>query len=757
MKDFTKETDARIVIDDLLRQALWDPSDKSQVLTEVIAATCMSQVREPLPAYLPSTNATDGDEIPTGRADYVLLNQKGRPLAVIEAKRTAIHPYTAKQQALPYAKKIGAPFIFLTNGELIYFWDYSNDDARIINSFYSRRDLERLMFLREEHKPLATIPVPEFYNRQGEQRHVRPYQQNAMKALDHAIELGKRRFLIELPTGTGKTDLISLYLQRLIKAGRAERVLFLVDRDQLARQALDALQDILSNHGSYWLKAGMARQEQQITICLLQTMTGRYKEFTSGYFDVVIADECHRSIYGAWQTALTHFDAFHIGLTATPAAYIERNTFSFYHCKNDTPDFSYSIKDAFNDGYLVPYKFAKGITVLLAEGADKDDEHYDPVEFERKWTNEDTNRKMVAEFDRLAGESYSELATGQKTCPGKGIVFALTKHHAARLAQYLNELHTECRGRYAEVITSDIVNADDLIRKFKYEEYPQVAVSVDMLTTGFDCRELLHLVMCRRIRSPILYQQIRGRGTRTAPHIGKQKFVIYDFFGNHNYFNDSDTDIFTSSGSGYAGGRTADTGKSKHGLIELGLIDEWLEAVAYVDVGPEGERVDKREYVTKWEETIKKAVQDDSILQKIRDDESLSEEEELQLSHRLNKPEMYFNEDNLRKAYRNPGGVLVDFIKSALGRLKIKSREEILNENFQAWLVTKSITPEQAQYLTLLKNRGVVKGAFRMEDLFAPPLSVLNAATVGVELFGEKGLREIIDDLNESVFSRKVA
>ena len=252
------------------------------------------------------------NEPSVGRADYVLLDQRGRPLAVIEAKGGGIDPYTAKAQVLPYAKSISAPFIFLTNGELIYFWDYSNDDARIVNSLFSRRDLERAVEMRATRKPLATVPIPDYYLRQGEQRKVRPYQTEAMRALDQAVELGKRRFLIELPTGTGKTDLICLYLERLFKAGRAERVLFLVDRDQLAKQALEALQDILNQHGSYWLKPGMIRQEQQITVCLLQTMIGRYQEFTSGYYDVVIADECHRSIYGAWQTALTHFDALHI-------------------------------------------------------------------------------------------------------------------------------------------------------------------------------------------------------------------------------------------------------------------------------------------------------------------------------------------------------------------------------------------------------------------------------------------------------------
>jgi type I restriction enzyme R subunit len=756
--DYSRETDARILIDDLLRQALWDPADKSMVLTEVPIHAFHRRDLSAEGRSIDGAVITSGtDEIPTGRADYVLLAQNGRPLAVIEAKRSAVHPYVAKQQALPYAKRIGAPFIFLTNGELIYFWDYTNDDARLVNSFYSRRDLERLVYLRQERKPLATIALPDYYLRQGEQRQVRPYQQDAMKALDQAIELGKRRFLLELPTGTGKTDLICFYLKRLIQAGRAERVLFLVDRDQLAKQALEAIQDILDQYSSYWLRPGMVRQEQLITVCLLQTMISRYQEFTSGYFDVVIADESHRSIYGAWQTALTHFDAMHIGLTATPAAYIERNTFTFYQCKDGEPDFSYPIQEALKDGYLAPYKFATGITVFLAEGADVDDEHYDPVEFEKKWTNEDTNRKMMQEFDRLAWENYQELAPEQRIGPGKTIVFAITKHHAARLAEYLNQLHPEHHGRYAEVITSDVASADELIRKFKREDYPQVAVSVGMLDTGFDCREVLHLVMCRRVRSPILYQQMRGRGTRTASHIGKQKFVIYDFFGNHDYFNDSDIDAFTGTGGGRGTGPTQTPLKSPRELIELGLEDEWLEAVTYVEVGPEGERIDKRDYVNTWETTIRASVDRDPLLQKIRDGNALTEDEEQVLAQHLNNPELYFNEENLRRAYRRPGGTLIDFIRAALGGLKLKSHDEELTENFQAWLVSKNLSPQQAQYLSLLKNRGIVRGKIEVNDLFQPPLSILNAAGLGVELFGERGLKNIIEEMNESVFTQRPA
>jgi type I restriction enzyme R subunit len=744
------EADARILIDDMLKQAGWDPADRSMVETEVGVYSHSSRPRK-------TEGTTDADTAASGRADYVLYDRNGRPLAVIEAKRSAVHPYTAKDQALPYAKQLGAPFIFLTNGELIYFWDYTNDDARIVNSFYSRRDLERIVEMRRERKPLATFEIPMYYLRSGERRTVRPYQQEAMKALDHAIELGRRRFLMELPTGTGKTDLMCLYLKRLILAGRAERVLFLVDRDQLAKQALEAMQDILREYDSYWLRPGMARQEKQITICLLQTMISRYEEFTSGYFDVVIADESHRSIYGAWQTALTHFDAIHIGLTATPAAYIERNTFRFYQCKDETPDFAYPITQAFREAYLVPYAFATGVTELIAEGAEVDDEYYDPAEFERKWTNEQTNRLMMAEFDRLAWETYRDLAPGQKTGPGKTIVFAITKHHAARLAEYLNERHPEQKGRYAEVITSDIPDPDAAIRRFKYEQYPQVAVSVGMLDTGFDCREVLHLVMCRRVRSPILYQQMRGRGTRTAPHIEKKKFIIYDFFRNHQYFNDSDMDIFTGTGSGHGGSGTTASPSSPRPLVELGLEDEWLEAVTYVEVGPEGERFDKQDYVTNWEQAVRKYVAHDSILQKVRDGVPLTEQEERTLSDRLNQPRYYFNEENLRRAYRRPEGTLIDFIRASLGTIKLKSREEILTENFYAWLVSKSLTPQQAQYLSLLKNRGIIRGKIELTDLFQPPLSVLNAAGLGVELFGERGLKTIIEELNEAVFVQKSA
>lgn len=740
------EADARIVIDRLLREAGWNPEDKSQVRTEVHVVAAEGESGT-------GYTTLDADTIPAGRADYLLLDSQGRPLAVIEAKKKDEDPYVAKGQALDYARSVRAPYVFLSNGEITYFWDYERHDAIRVASFYSRRDLERILFMRREARPMATIEIPDYYLRQGENRQVRPYQQDAMRALDHAIEMDKRRFLVELPTGTGKTDLVCLHLKRLLEAQRIEKVLFLVDREQLAKQAIGAVQDLLSNYSSYWLRAGMARQEQQITVCLLQTMISRYPEYSSGYFDVVIADECHRSIYGQWQNSLTHFNAFHIGLTATPAPYIERNTYLFYGCEQGRPDFSYPIKEAFENDYLVPYKFAEGITRIIAEGAEVDEGHYDPFEFERRWTNEDTNRKMMAEFDSIAHESFRELAPKQKTAPGKAIVFAITKRHAARLCRYLNERHPELKGRFAEVVTSDIPGADEAIHRFKTEEYPQVAVSVDMLSTGFDCREVLHLVMCRRIRSPILYQQMRGRGTRTAPHIDKRKFVIYDFFGNREYFED--TEAFPEVGMG--GERRPRPPRPPGELEELGLEDEWLYAVTWVEVGPDGERVDKREYVSNWENTILHRLADDQVVAKIRAGEPLTREEEDALVARLNQPDHYFNEDNLRRAYRQPGGNIIEFVRAALGMTRVKPREEEIDENFRAWLVAKELTPDQAAYLALLKSRGIARGRLELKDLFEPPLSAANADIRGVELFGEDGLREVVTELNEVVFARKSA
>ena len=179
--------------------------------------------------------------------------------------------------------------------------------------------------------------------------------------------------------------------------------------------------------------------------------------------------------------------------------------------------------------------------------------------------------------------------------------------------------------------------------------------------------------------------------------------------------------------------------------------------MSYVEVGPSGERIDKREYITNWERAVRDRAGTDPVLQKVLSDQPLDAAEEAALTRQLNQPEMYFNEENLRRAFRQPAGTIIDFIRAALGRSRIKSREEELTENFHAWLVAKEFNPEQGEYLSLLKSRGIIRGRIDIADLFQPPLSLRNAGPRGVELFGEAGLKEIIDDLNEAVFSQQVA
>ena len=218
------EADARIIVDRLLREAGWDIEDKNQVTTE--------------------------ESIKDGRADYLLLDNRSRPLAVVETKRFSKDPYTAKEQAEIYAKELFAPFIFLSNGTDTYFWDYDKSDARLVDSFFSRFDLERIATLRKYQKPLSTIPIPDKFFFRGSEITVRPYQKEALQTIDKAIEENKRRLLIEMATGTGKTLVAAMMIKRLFQAGLVERVLFLVDRIELANQAKETFDDYLSEYPS---------------------------------------------------------------------------------------------------------------------------------------------------------------------------------------------------------------------------------------------------------------------------------------------------------------------------------------------------------------------------------------------------------------------------------------------------------------------------------------------------------------------------
>ena len=521
--------------------------------------------------------------LPDGtKADYVLNDRHGRALAVLEAKRTSVSLADGEAQAVGYAKQLKVPFVFLANGEEVRVWEWEREAfPRVVKTIFRQDDLERRIATLTVRRDPRTVPID---NRIVE----RSYQHDCIEALTEEIQRGRRKLLVEMATGTGKTRTAAALIKRLFEANAVTRVLFIVDRITLAHQTEDAFAEHLPDYPSYVLRSGRRFQdEKRITITTLQSMVNIYRDYSAGYFDLVFSDECHRSIYGKWRGVLEHFDGIQIGLTATPCvatldddapdeedrAFV-RDTLRFFEV--DKPTYSYKLKDAIREGYLVPDQIYKARTVkTAAEGGfpvarkeldwtgmdagtraefeelftkEGDPITVDPSALERRFTIPERNRAMVREFKEVLTKGYLDSQGIQrKPLLGKTIVFAVTKRHAETLAKLLDEAFADRKPapeiRYADFVVSG-VGADDspdgltLIKRFKKEPFPQVLVSVNMLDTGFDCPEVVNLVFARFTKSAILYQQMRGRGTRKAR--GKALFTMFDFVGVSDFHGDDD-------------------------------------------------------------------------------------------------------------------------------------------------------------------------------------------------------------------------
>ena len=521
--------------------------------------------------------------LPDGtKADYVLNDRHGRALAVLEAKRTSVSLAAGETQAVNYAKQLKVPFVFLANGEEVRVWEWERKAyPRVVKTIYRQEDLERRVATLSLQRDPRTIPID---NRIVE----RSYQHDCIEALTKEIQGGRRKLLVEMATGTGKTRTAAALIKRLFEANAVTRVLFIVDRITLANQTEEAFSIHLSDYPSYVLRSGRRFQdEKRITITTLQSMVNIYRDYSAGYFDLVFSDECHRSIYGKWRGVLEHFDGIQIGLTATPCvatldddtpdeedqAFV-RDTLRFFEV--DKPTFSYKLKDAILEGYLVPYQIYKAKTVkTAAEGGfpiaraeldwtamdsgtraefeelfeeEGDPITVDPSALERRFTIPERNRAMVREFRDVLTKGYIDSKGIQrKPLLGKTIVFAVTKRHAETLAKLFDEAFVDRKPspeiRYADFVVSGL-GADDspdgetLIRRFKKEKFPEILVSVNMLDTGFDCPDVVNLVFARFTKSAILYQQMRGRGTRKAK--GKPLFTMFDFVGVTDFHGDDD-------------------------------------------------------------------------------------------------------------------------------------------------------------------------------------------------------------------------
>lgn len=515
------------------------------------------------------------------KADYVLCDRNGRSLAVVEAKRSSINPADAANQAKAYAEQLNVPFVFLSNGDEIRFWDWQIEaHPRRVKTFFGPEDLERRFATRVVRRDPRSVSIdPRIVERD--------YQTDCIEVLTGEFHRGRRKMLVEMATGTGKTRTAAAFIKRLFDANAVTRVLFLVDRNPLAKQTEDAFAEHLPEYPSYRLQSGRRFQdEKRITITTLQSMINIYREYSAGYFDLVISDECHRSIYGKWRGVLEHFDGVQIGLTATPCvanvdddapdeedkAFV-RDTLRFFEL--DAPTYSYKMRDAIREGYLVPYQIYKAKTVKTASeggfpvsrsdidwaGLDTDSRAdfeklfqagdpitVDPSALERRFTIPERNRAMVREFQNVLTHGYHDAKSIQrKPLLGKTIVFAVTKRHAETLAQLFDTAFAALKPspdvRYADYVVSGLGNDDSpdgetLIKRFKKEKFPEILVSVNMLDTGFDCPEVVNLIFARFTKSAILYQQMRGRGTRKSK--GKPLFTMFDFVGVSDYHGDDD-------------------------------------------------------------------------------------------------------------------------------------------------------------------------------------------------------------------------
>lgn len=546
---FDEETTRRQVIDRLLADVGWKVG-AGGVSTE--------EVRQELEVgHQPTASGK-------GYIDYALFGEDDKPLAVIEAKKTAVDPEIGRTQATLYAdgleKRYGVrPFIFYTNGFDIWFWnDAAKEPPRKVYGFHSRDSLQYRRFqLREREHHSKIAPVPGIIERL--------YQYEGIKKVVEKFAEKKRKALIVQATGTGKTRVAVALSDALIRAKWVRRILFLCDRRELRKQANNVYKEFLSGEPRTFITADTAQdRNQRIYLATYPAMMKCFSTFDVGFFDLIIADESHRSIYNRYRDLFEYFDAYQVGLTATPVkdalghGLIARDTYRMFDCEQDDPTFNYSYEEAItnNPPYLVPFVVESHTTPFLREGIkysqmnreqreQLDAEEPDPtlIEHEREQVdkrvfNKDTNRHIL----RNLMEQGIRDATGSRV--GKTIVFARNHNHAVLLQNLFEEMYPQYGGTFCRVIDNYDPRAEELIDDFKGQgTNPDltIAISVDMLDTGIDVPPVVNLVFAKPVYSYVKFWQMIGRGTRLCkdlfgPGIRKDHFLIFDHWGNFDWF-----------------------------------------------------------------------------------------------------------------------------------------------------------------------------------------------------------------------------
>ena len=532
-----------LLIDAMLIQAGWDMQNPDAVRTEF-------EVVYP-------------DNISgKGRADYVLWGDNGQPLAVIEAKRTSTENIQAgREQARLYADALEnmgyqRPVIFYSNGYETFIWDDKQYNTyRPIYGFYSKDSLEYLIYQRqyrhsalEQHNPQLTIVD-------------RPYQIEAIKTVANHFQRQRRKALIIQATGTGKTRVAIALSELLVRTGWAKRILFLCDRKELRTQADEAFKHNLPSEPRCVIgETNQIDQTARIYIATYPGMMNRFSQLDVGFFDLIIADESHRSIYNRYRDLFDYFDALQVGLTATPVKFISRNTFGMFDCENGDPTFEFGLDAAIENKppYLVPFKVKDLTTEFLREGI-----HYKDLSEQQKRQLEEDLGEEVARNTTIQGKDIGRKIFSESTDQvilenlinngikdetgsliGKTIIFAQRQDHAEHLETLFCKLYPQYGSKVCKVIHNKIPKVDSLIREFKKKGNDfRIAISVDMLDTGIDIPEVVNLVFAKKVMSWVKFWQMIGRGTRLCQNLfgkdqHKTEFVIFDHYENFAYFDE---------------------------------------------------------------------------------------------------------------------------------------------------------------------------------------------------------------------------
>jgi type I restriction enzyme R subunit len=507
------------------------------------------------------------NEAGMGFVDYVLWGADGKPLGLVEAKRTRADARKGQQQAKLYADALEArfgqrPVIFYSNGYEHWIWDDTRYPPREIGGFYKRDELDLLIQRRAGRQKLSETRI-----NTAIAGHRRPYQQRAIRAIAKSFEEdGERKALLVMATGSGKTRTVIALVDLLMRAGWVKRVLFLADRVALVNQATGAFKAHLPDCAPVNLvteRTSDGRVFLSTYPTMMNLIDGKQDgtaKFGPGHFDLVVIDEAHRSVYQRFRAIFEYFDSFLVGLTATPKDEIDKNTYSLFDLEDGVPTDAYSLDEAVADGYLVPPKAISVPLKIVRAGlrydelsdAEKDqwdmldwgeDEIPDSIEAAEvnKWLfNIDTIDRVIAHLmqNGLKVEGGDRL--------GKTIIFAKNQAHAVFIEERFNAAYLNLAGHFARVITYDSgPYAQTLIDDFsKKTKAPHIAISVDMLDTGIDVPEVVNLVFFKQVRSKTKFWQMMGRGTRLCPDLfgpgqDKEYFRVFDFCGNLEFFGAS--------------------------------------------------------------------------------------------------------------------------------------------------------------------------------------------------------------------------